>query len=50
MLIFHFLIVREPIVLIKYISLNKFSLNLKEVRSFISHLCKYEAYDQIKLL
>lgn len=36
--------------MVKYIALNKFWLNLKEVRSFISHLCKYEAYDQIKLL
>jgi hypothetical protein len=49
-LIYHLLLVQEPILLIKYIHLNRYVLNIKEARSFFSHLCKYEAYDAIKLL
>ena len=49
-LIYHIIIIQEPSVLINYLHLNKYQLNLKELRAFLSHLSKYETYDPIKVL
>ena len=50
LIIFHLLLLKEPVLLIRYVQLNRYTLNLKEVRSFFSHLCKYEAFDTIKVI
>ena len=48
--IYHLLLMQEPILLVRYVQLNRYSLNLKEVRSFFSHICKYDAFDTIKVI
>ncbi len=48
--VFQLFLVQEPSLVVKYLDLNRNSMNLKEFRSFISQLCKFEVYDAVKVL
>lgn len=48
--IYHLITMHNPLLLLPYLHLEAHAVSLKEVRCFLSHLCKYPAYDPIKLL
>lgn len=48
--IYHLLVAHNPLLLLNYIHLSGSAISLKEARCFLSHLCKYPAYDPLKVL
>lgn len=39
--VFQLFLVQEPSLIAKYLDLNKYTVSLKEFRSFVSQLCKF---------
>ena len=49
-LLMHLIVLHDPFLLLRYIDVNRYTINFKEVRAFFSFLSKFELFDCVKVL